>query len=91
MAQAYEFTKDPQAVLDYTNDFSAWLGVDTITASTWTPPSGITVTTSSNTTTTATVWLSGGTLGETYRIVNHITTSAGRQDDRTIVIKMVSK
>lgn len=57
----------------------------------WTAPTGITATTSTNTTTTATVWLSGGTLGEYYRIVNHITTAAGRQDDRTIVIQMVAK
>ena len=88
---AQQFTKDPQAVLDYVNDWSAWLDGDTITASTWTAATGITVTASTNTTTTATVWLSGGTLGEYYRIVNHITTAAGRQDDRTIVIQMVAK
>jgi len=33
--------------------------------------------------TTVTYWLSGGTLNTRYTIVNHITTSAGRQDDRT--------
>lgn len=91
MAATFQFDKDPNAILDYENDWSAWLDGDTITASTWTAPTGITATTSSNTTTTATVWLSGGTIGETYKVVNHITTTAGRQDDRSLVIRMVSK
>ncbi len=91
MAQLYEFRKDPQAILDYVIDWSDWLDGDTITASTWTAPTGITVDSDSHTTTATTVWLSGGTLGETYSLVNHITTAAGREDDRTIKIKVVSK
>ena len=91
MAATFQFDKDPQAILDYVVDWSDWLDSDTITASTWTAPTGITAATSSNTTTTATVWLSGGTIGETYKVVNHITTTAGRQDDRSLVIRMVSK
>lgn len=91
MAATFQFDKDPDSRLDYIVDWSDWLDSDTITASTWTPATGITVTTSSNTTTTTTVWLSGGTLGATYKVVNHITTAAGRQDDRTLVIRMVAK
>jgi hypothetical protein len=86
-----EKLKDPQDVLDYGCDFSTWLGVDTITASAWTVPSGITADSDTNTTTATTIWLSGGTLGESYRLVNHITTAAGRETDRSIVIKMVAK
>lgn len=81
------FSKDPDAVLDYKVDWSAWLPTgDTIVASTWTVPVGITQATPppSFTDSTATIWLSGGTLGDTHEIVNHVTTAQGRQDDRTI-------
>lgn len=86
------FVKDPSAVLDYAADWSAWLASvgDTITASTWTPDTGITVGTGgfapSFTPTKTTVWLSGGTAGVSYKIVNHITTVAGRQNDVTIAV-----
>lgn len=80
-------TKDVDAVLDYTVDWSAWLDGDTISTSTWEADDGITIDSDTNTATTATVWLSGGTLGATYRITNHIVTAAGREDDRTITVK----
>lgn len=88
---ANQFDKDPEARLDYMIDWSDWLDADTITESTWTPATGITVDSDSNTTTTTTVWLSGGTLGATYKVVNHITTTAGREDDRTLILRMVNK
>jgi hypothetical protein len=34
------------------------------------------------------VWLSGGTPGYPFTIVNHIVTDQGRQDDRTITIRV---
>ena len=78
------YIKDPQSVLDFVVDWSAWLAVgETITASTVVATTGITVQSATFTTTTATYWLAGGTLGASYTITNHITTSAGRQDDRT--------
>lgn len=81
------YTKDPQATLDYLFDWSGWLATgETITASTMTATTGITVQSASFTTTTATVWLAGGTLGTAYQVTNHVTTNAGRQDDRTITI-----
>jgi len=81
-----EFVKDPDAVLDYQIDWSTWLDSDTISVSTWTVPAGITKDSDTNTTTTTTIWLSDGTHDENYEIVNHITTAAGREDDRTITI-----
>jgi hypothetical protein len=82
-------TKDPNAVLDYQFDWSDWLADgDTLSASTWTPASGITVDSSARTTTTATVWLSGGTAGQVYEVVNHVTTVDGRQDDRTLRVRV---
>jgi hypothetical protein len=78
--------KDPDAVLDYTIDWSDWLGADTISTSAWTVPTGITEDSDSNTTTTTTVWLSGGTAGTRYSVVNSIVTAAGREEDRTIYV-----
>lgn len=80
------FSKDPAAVLDYTVDWSAWLGTDTISASTWTVPTGITKVTDNYTPTTATAWFSGGTLGKSYAIVHRVTTLGGRTDERTITL-----
>jgi len=80
------FIKDPDAKLDYAVDWSDWLGSDTIATSTWAVSTGITVVSSLNTTTVATIWLSGGTAGETYLATNRIVTAAGRQDERTLVI-----
>lgn len=78
-------TKDPDATLDYGWDWAAedWLGTDTIVSSEWTVPDGITKEDESNTDTKTVVWLSGGTLTETYKVTNRITTSGGRTDDRS--------
>lgn len=87
----YSATKDPQATLDYRIDWSAWLGTDTISAVTWTVPSGITQTATSNTTTTATVWLAGGEAGTDYVVTCRVTTTAGRVDERSIVISVAQR
>jgi hypothetical protein len=79
--------KDPDAVLDYRVDWTAWLQAsETITTSTWILESGIVQNSTSNTTTTATVWLSGGTAGTAYKVTNRVTTNQGRTDDRTIKV-----
>ena len=87
------FVKDPNAILDYQINWATWLGSDTINTSTWTVPTGITAGNGSNgapapsnTTTTATVWLIGGTAGVEYTLVNRITTVAGRTMDHSIVV-----
>lgn len=84
--------KDPQAELDYKFDWSAWLSSmgdsDTISSSTWTVPAGITKGATSNTTTITTVWLSGGTDGAVYNVVNRIVTAAGRTEERTLVVRV---
>ena len=80
------YIKDPDAVLDYTVDWEDWLDSDTISASEWSIPTGLTEGSDTFGDSTATVWLSSGTAGKDYNIVNHITTAAGREDDKTLVI-----
>jgi len=87
-----EFNKDPSAVLDYTINWASWLpSGDTISTSAWTVPSGLTSASASNTTTTATVWLSGGTAGQVYRVTNKVVTAGSRTDERTIMIRVVNR
>lgn len=86
-----EFIKDPNASLDYHVDWLAWLAGDTIVTSTWTVPAGITQLSESETTTMATIWLSGGTLSLKYNVVNRIVTAGGRTDDRTLVMWIQEK
>lgn len=82
-----KFTKDPNAKLDYTIDWSAWLpDGDTIVSMTPTADAGITIDSSSNTVATSTVWLSGGVAGSSYDVTMHVVTNGGREDDRTITI-----
>jgi len=85
------FTKDPDAVLDYKNNWLAWLGTDRIIASTWTATAGITIDSDTFTRNETVVWLSGGTVGSSYTLVNRITTSLGRVDDRSIIIRINQK
>lgn len=81
--------KDPDEVLDYRLDWSARLNGDTISASTWIVPTGITRDTDSNDAKTTTLWLSGGS-GGNYKLTNRITTSAGRTMEETVSIGVVN-
>jgi len=85
------YTKDPGATLDYTIDFTAWLGSDTIATALVTTPAGLTEASESNTTTKVTVWLSGGTVGQSYTVTCRITTTAGRVDERSLLIRVRDK
>jgi hypothetical protein len=84
------YIKDPSELLDYVLNWNdGWLATspaETILTSSWSVTSGITKATESNTTTTATVWLSGGTHGQEYLATNTVTTSAGRTGERSIKI-----
>lgn len=67
--------KDPLEVLNYTEDWSDWLGDATIASVVWTVPDGITKDTEAHTDTTATIRLSGGTRGNDYLVRCQITDS----------------
>lgn len=84
------FAKDPDATLDYMIDWTRWLGNDTIQSSEWFVPDGLTKTQEAAGDRTATVWLAGGTVGNTYAVTNRITTFGGRVQDQTIRIDVVS-
>lgn len=89
---AQDWTKDPDAVLDYAFDWQYWLaGGEAITSSTMIASPGINVDSSSNTSNRSTVWLSGGSAGQPYTITNRVTTSLGRTDDRTITIRVTNR
>lgn len=87
------FKKDPNAVLDYTFDWGPYLTPlsDTIVTVTWVPSSGLTVASSSNTSTSATAFVSGGVPDATESLTCRIVTAAGRTDDRTISLNIVSR
>lgn len=79
--------KDPAAVLDYAVDWGRWLDEgETITDHTVTATPGIVVDTTGEADGKVTAWLSGGTAGNTYTVSYAITTSAGRQDERSITV-----
>ena len=88
---ARSFVKDPNAVLDYEWDWSAWLGTDTIASHTVTAATGLTVDSTEATDTAVTVWLSGGTVGQTYSVTCHVVTAAGREDDRTVTVTVMER
>lgn len=81
--------KDPDDILDYGVDWSARLSGDTLAASDWIVPDGITEDSASFSASSATIWLSGGTAGQSYAITNRVTTAAGRQFDATVTIQVV--
>ena len=87
------FKKDPDAVLDYTVDWGPWLtGIaDTIATVTWLPDAGLTVVSDSNTATTATAFVSGGTVNTIKSLTCRVTTAGGRTDDRTISLKILNR
>ena len=94
--------KDPDAVLDWKFDWANttnggtiadWLdiaGGETISTRTVTVSSGLTKDSDSLTDsdTSVTVWLSGGTAGQDYTVSCLIATSAARTDERSVTIKV---
>jgi hypothetical protein len=91
----WSITKDPNAVLDYVEDWTAWLdGVSdsistaTVVATGSDPATTIHVDSSVISGKTVVAWISGGVAGETVSLRYRITTAAGRTDDRTVWLKI---
>ena len=84
------FKKRAAAVLDYNVDWTDWLeSGDTIQTSVWTVEPGITQDSESETGQVATIWLSGGMAGRSYRVTNQIVTTAGRTNDQPMIIEVL--
>ena len=87
------FTKDPDAVKDYRWDWTKWLAdgeaITTATVSVPTVDGAPVRDSTAHDGSTVTVWLSGGTPSMTSHSIGcHIITDQGRQDDRTIYVKI---
>ena len=80
--------KDPDSILDYSIDWTLWLGADNVSSITWTVATGLTQTATSNTTKTGTIWLSGGTAGTDYLVTARLNTTANRRLDTSLLIKV---
>ncbi|OIO56708.1 MAG: hypothetical protein COX57_04400 [Alphaproteobacteria bacterium CG_4_10_14_0_2_um_filter_63_37] len=95
------FEKDPASLLDYSVDWSKWLADqgDILASSVFTikgpaaSPSALVSTQQHIDTATGRtlVWLSGGSSGEVYQVVNAITTAGGRRTERTFAVKIVDR
>ena len=88
------FPKDPDAILDYRINWSLWLansGGDTIVSAVSLPDPGITVVSTTRTTTSGTMRVSGGTDGTDYLITMRVTFASGQQDDRSLLFAVRSR
>ena len=97
--------KDPNAILDYLVDFASKtnnnggkedyleVGEIILTATAFTSAATITIdsVTKVNGNTSVLLWISGGTLNQTYTITTRVVTSLNRTDDRSFQIQVVEK
>jgi len=87
-----QFTKDPNDVLDYQISWASWLGAsETIDTSMWIVPDGIVKNSDTATTTTTTIWLSGGINNTPFMVTNRIITNQGRTKDQSLLIQVVER
>jgi hypothetical protein len=74
--QVAHWYQDSDELVARTLNWTADLNNSTISGVTWTMPAGLTNVATSNTSTTASVRISGGTPGETYLVTCTVTTAA---------------
>ena len=85
--------KDPEATLDYSVDWGAeYLSGDALAESQWAvspaEPGGVTIVSDRFDLLIATVEVAGGIAGRLYRLTNHVATAEGRQDNRSIMLRV---
>lgn len=95
--------KDPNEILDYSVDWSRWLGANTLSGVTWyvddaagvktqvtagNSVNGLTHVSSTNTATVSTIYLGAGTNNVEYKVTCAITTSGGTTAERVVKIKI---
>lgn len=79
-----DFEIDPDSTDDFEFNLAPELDGDTISSVDFLLPDGLTEVSSSNTTTTATIFVSGAQCGLVYRITCRYVTAGGRTRDKTI-------
>jgi len=85
--------KSPGERLDYTINWAQAIGTDVVSTSTWTitgSDSSLTTDANSNTGSTTTIWLLGGSPNGTYTVTNTMTTAGGRIYVQAVNIKVVN-
>jgi hypothetical protein len=87
------FLKDPMAIIDFAVDWSANIAADRmITASVWQVlPGGsgaVVVEAAISEPQRSIATLSGGQSGQVYHVTNRVTFSDGRNDERTLVLRV---
>jgi len=85
--------KDPEATLDYGVEWGTeYLSDDALAESSWTvspaEPGGVAIVSSRFDLTTATAQVEGGIAGRLYRLTNHVVTAEGREDNRSIMLRV---
>lgn len=85
--------KDPSAVLDYAIDWeSQYLEGDYLVESSWSvEPDDVQVVGASFDHGSSCVKVAGGLPGRIYRLSNHVVTAAGREDQRSIVLRVEAR
>lgn len=94
MSMKWKTPKDPDEVLDYVVDYSSrMIPGDTIAAilEVSVVEGSVQIDSHSFTDNRLTVWLSGGTEGESCPILFRVTTQGGRLLDQTVTLKIKSK
>lgn len=81
---------DPDAIIDYIIDWTAWLNGDNIATSAWSLTNASEAS-SANTTKTATVFIQAAVAGKIVTMRNRITTTGGRTEDRTLRARVREK
>ena len=94
------FVKDPDSTLIYTFDWAnggpndgsldddGWLQGAEISSSSFVLPADLNNVIETNTTTTASIKLSGGKNGKDYVVTNRVVTDGGETDDRSIQVNV---
>jgi len=85
--------KDPDAALDYSVDWGTeYLSGDVLATSSWSvdpgAPGGLAVVSQESDLLIATVIVGGGVPGMLYRLTNHVVTASGREDSRSIMLRV---
>jgi len=81
-----DLEKDPDNTIRVPFYWASQLGTETISASDFVLPDGLTEGTNSGSGSTRYTLVSGGSCGGKYRVTNRITTSGGRTLDQTKVV-----